>query len=100
MNFKSFVFLIDFAIVAFSICSVKCSLHQHQLPVLSSGLRAYKPLTRQIEKKKKRTLTIEGVVIGLQSTSDGLIHILLLHTLYAQVLKTESKHRNSRLKFH
>lgn len=37
-------------------------------------------------------LTVEGVVIGLQPTSDGLIHILLLNTLYAQVLKTESKY--------
>lgn len=36
-------------------------------------------------------LTIEGVVIGLQPTSDGLVHILLLHTLYAQVLETERK---------
>lgn len=33
-------------------------------------------------------LTVEGVIIGLQSTSDGLIDILLLHTLYAQVLET------------
>lgn len=39
------------------------------------------------------SLTVEGVVIGLQSASDGLVYILLLHTLDAQVLKTESKQR-------
>ena len=38
------------------------------------------------------SLTVKGVIIGLQPTCDGLIHILLLDTLYAQVLKTESKY--------
>lgn len=35
-------------------------------------------------------LTVKGVIVGLQSASDGLVHILLFHTLYAQILKTES----------
>lgn len=35
-------------------------------------------------------LTVKGVIVGLQPASDGLIHILLFHTLYAQILKTES----------
>lgn len=39
-----------------------------------------------------RTLTAEGVIVGLQPASDGLIHILLLDTLNAQIWKTESKY--------
>lgn len=35
-------------------------------------------------------LTVKGIIVGLQSASDGLIHILFFHALYAQILKTES----------
>lgn len=34
-------------------------------------------------------LTVKGVIVGLQPASNGLVHILFLHTLYAQILKTE-----------
>lgn len=40
---------------------------------------------------QEKPLTVERVVVGLQSTSDGLVYILLLHTLNAQVLKTKKK---------
>lgn len=44
---------------------------------------------QQLKSRKRLTLTAEGVVAGLQSASDGLVDILLLHTLNAQVLKTK-----------
>lgn len=39
-------------------------------------------------------LTVEGVVLGLQPTGNCLGHILFLHTLNAQVLKTEISERS------
>lgn len=39
-------------------------------------------------------LTVEGVVLGLQSTGNCFVHILFLHTLNAQVLKTEISERS------
>lgn len=43
-------------------------------------------------------LTVKGVIVGLQPASDGLIHILLFHTLYAQILKTESNGSRSKVR--